>query len=556
MTTPRLPSSLGLPDWVRGYRPGQYEAAERTISLLEDYPVVIAEMPTGSGKTLYGELVRLLGKWDGLYLCMTKGLQDQFAGDFPYAADLRGRSNYPVADPGNPLATAADCTKTEGGSCSNCPAGFDGLLQTDRYHCSYCHPWYACPYEKAKTAAIDSQLASTNAAYFLAECNGPGKFRNRNLVVVDEADELEGEIMRFVNVSISERRMKIIGLERPRFKTKKKAWIEWAEDAEPKIAGYARRLKDQIEGGKAQASTIRTYKSITDLKFRVRRLQREIEQGRWVYTEERGGIVFKRVTVDDIAGPVFFQHGQRFVLMSGTIISPEQMAAELGLTDYASVKLDCLFDVDRRPVYVTPAGDMGRKTIEQSTPELIDAAGQIIETYPGERVLIHAVSYRLSKQIVDGLRRQLPGRMVMTYYTAKQRDRVLSLFKRTPGAVLVSPSLERGVDLAHDLCRVVIIAKVPHPNLGDKQVSERLYATKGGDTWYRVQTVRSIVQMTGRGMRAADDWADTYILDRQFSKLYTQHKHLFPSWWKDAVRFEGGWKVHVKRRRKQHGQAG
>jgi Rad3-related DNA helicase len=57
-----------------------------------------------------------------------------------------------------------------------------------------------------------------------------------------------------------------------------------------------------------------------------------------------------------------------------------------------------------------------------------------------------------------------------------------------------------------------------------------------GRTWYAVQTIRDIVQMTGRAVRHEDDWAVTYIFDRSFGKnLWSKWKRLFPEWWREAV---------------------
>jgi Rad3-related DNA helicase len=50
-----------------------------------------------------------------------------------------------------------------------------------------------------------------------------------------------------------------------------------------------------------------------------------------------------------------------------------------------------------------------------------------------------------------------------------------------------------------------------------------------------VQTIREIVQMTGRGVRSETDSCTTYIIDGAFGKLWTRNKSLFPSWWREAV---------------------
>jgi len=127
------------------------------------------------------------------------------------------------------------------------------------------------------------------------------------------------------------------------------------------------------------------------------------------------------------------------------------------------------------------------------------------------------------------------GRTVIAYTHASQKEDALAEFRRTKGAILIASSMERGVDLKGDDCRVQIIAKCPYPYLGDPQVSKRMNGP-GGQEWYSVTTVRSIVQMTGRGVRNKEDWCHTYILDAQFgSNVLKRSKRLFPKWWIEAM---------------------
>lgn len=96
-------------------------------------------------------------------------------------------------------------------------------------------------------------------------------------------------------------------------------------------------------------------------------------------------------------------------------------------------------------------------------------------------------------------------------------------------------SADRGVDLPDDYCRLIVVAKVPFPNLGDRMVSMRLHMGDG-QTWYTVETVRSVVQMAGRGVRHKDDYCRTVILDSQFRDgLWSRGAALFPRWFREAV---------------------
>ena len=96
--------------------------------------------------------------------------------------------------------------------------------------------------------------------------------------------------------------------------------------------------------------------------------------------------------------------------------------------------------------------------------------------------------------------------------------------------------MERGVDLPRDDCRWIVIIKVPYPDLGDKQISARLYSSRrSGQRWYNAMTCRRICQMTGRGMRSVDDHCESYVLDSCFEHFYNQNKLMFAPWWREAV---------------------
>lgn len=84
-----------------------------------------------------------------------------------------------------------------------------------------------------------------------------------------------------------------------------------------------------------------------------------------------------------------------------------------------------------------------------------------------------------------------------------------------------------------------MITKVPFPYVKDRQVNKRMYS-QGGRLWYSVQTVRELVQMCGRAIRSENDWATTYIYDRDFeTNLWARNRNLFPDWFREAIVWRG-----------------
>jgi hypothetical protein len=79
--------------------------------------------------------------------------------------------------------------------------------------------------------------------------------------------------------------------------------------------------------------------------------------------------------------------------------------------------------------------------------------------------------------------------------------------------VLVSPSMNEGVDLPGDECRFQIIYKIPYPDLGDKQTQMR---AMDNAKWMDYKTCLALVQTHGRGMRFEGDFCKTYMMDNRF----------------------------------------
>lgn len=571
---------LDLPGKFTEFHPWQLGAIDEAIEQFRaGMRVVMIDAPTGAGKTLIGEsIAQLVSQWhrwtpheNRLYLCTSLPLQAQFVGDFPAAALIKGRSNYPTLDAGDgwPEVHAGDCTKTlvevVGGRAELCPRcdteDCSVRLVEDPppkrvTHCHQCHPWEFCPYEVAKGRALSSQLTVANTAYLLAEANSVGRFGEQpdgvgtfGVTVVDEADTLEDVLMGYVELAVGARSVARLGIGTPK-KTVATSWLEWLTEAEFRsrqmVVGYAQELATlQTLQKDPPTRLLRDLDQWTRLRDQIVAVKRRIEEDPdgWVYQEQGSSLSMRPIRVDRFGEEMIWRHSERWLLMSATLISPAQVARDLGIEDgtWGSVSVDSPFPVERRPVIVRPVADMSYSSKDAERPYLHEAVDEILTQHPGDRVLIHTVSYELAERLLQFLSLTAHAHRTLTYTTARDRDEVLERYRRTPGAVLVAPSLERGVDLPNEECRVVVVCKVPYPALGDKQVSTRLHGTQDGRSWYLTRTIRSLVQMTGRGMRHANDQCTSYILDKAFLKLWSDGlaRALVPRWWKDALVWEG-----------------
>lgn len=488
--------------------------------------LVMLQAPTGVGKSVCGECIRQRLDVTGTYTCSTLSLQTQFMRDFGWAHKVQGRRNYLPLDGG-----VGKWQPT----CADCDADHVSKL------CSYCSPIDACPYTVAKYTAADADLCNGNYAYLLNEWKAGDRslFTKRELLIADEACGLEQELLRHITVTISPRYQKLLHLNAPRYKTKNDSWQEWLDYAIPHIYSRLAQLPNSTLPDK------RLRKAVGNLHTRLTEISGNLDG--WLYTYEQGAISFKPVVVNHLANESFWQHTDRTLAMSATIISPVEWVTSLGYEDsWQFVEAPSVFPAENRPIYFYPAARMVGKPEDQKKnawPDMGVAVLTVLARYPDKRVLVHTNSYGLAGFLRDFLRESWAKlgtpRPLFCYQESAERQDAIDDYERTPGAVLIASSLDRGYDGKGELCEAQIICKVPYASLGDKQVSTRLYGTPNGSLWYDVSTCRTIVQMTGRAVRGPKEVSPTYILDTQFAAFFNKRQDMFPGYWKEALHLDG-----------------
>jgi ATP-dependent DNA helicase DinG len=535
-----------LPSWVTSLREHQVTAVREIVEAFDEgADVVFLDAPVGAGKTLIGELVRReMDVQQGLYVCTDKALQDQFLRDFQYAKVLKGRANY-IPPRALRDITCEDCTYRGAGT-----------------ECTWCEPVSSCPYRVAKLTALGARdpvtrqwdggakVAVLNTSYMLSAGNFTASMRKYRLAVADECDMLEGALIGFVEYMVPTWIGELLGLSYPKKSVRKPTLVAWLRDAASIGAAWMNdpsnngrldvkregRLSGWIAATRATADHLQA--DVDASKKHEDDNSDEDQSGRWIrdYGDDRNPVrtlKLRPVTVSQFGVKNLWRLAHKWLLMSGTIISSDEMADSLGLPlDYRTVTIPSSFPVENRPIVLAPIANVTAKATEDDYDALIYAIEAVAAKHDG-RILVHTVSYKLTKMLYESC--QTPGRRKFQYTSAAGKNDALRRYLDTPNAILFAPSMDRGVDLKGDKCAVQIIAKCPFPSLGDKQVSSRL-RLPGGQQWYSVKTVRDIVQMTGRGVRSETDQCITYILDQQFTRnVWGKNKMLFPAYFREAV---------------------
>ena len=525
------PGSLHLPPKFQSWNQYQLETVEKIVG--SDKKLILLQAPTGSGKTLTMAAVQKLSRQQMLYTAHTKQLQEQVHDDFPYSVVLKGRGNYPCLKHPNmfPFLTAAECTKTPGQrNCAKCHYHSDACEKSIEEDLN-CPCVLDCSYLRQKRAAVAAELCVVNTPLFLSEANYAGQFSNWPWLVLDEGDLTEQALMGFVQIEFSQRVMEKLGIPPPEKVTVLESWVDWAGNTALPL------VKDRVKTlSPSDMAVLKERNYLGRLTDKLSYFHAQVNEG-WVFVPSEKTWTFKPIYVAKAAEKYLWAHTNKVLVMSATIIDKYQFCRDLGYnpSDVEWIDVPSTFPKENRPIYYWPAANMTHKTEAVAWPLAVKAIDDVIRRHPNDKGLVHAVSYRFAEHIMKNS--QFQDRLV-THANSGERVKVLDEFRASLNPlVLVSSSMDRGIDLPDDLCRFVVVPKVPFPNLGDKQVSSRLYSDKAhGNQWYIVQTIRSVIQMTGRGVRSLSDTCDCYISDEQFGRIWREHRKYFPRWWAEAVK--------------------
>ena len=508
----------------KNWRAHQEEAIDFITKSDKKFKIIKAR--TGFGKSLVA-MVSGAMTGDLNYLVQSKFLQTQLVHDFPEMASIWGRNNYTCAK--DHSRTCDECMATESNPCNS-----------------------PCEYKQAKAIALSSSYRCMNFSYFLAEIQYAGRFSGRPFTIVDEADSLENTLLNNVTLEFTEKALYRLGIENgPKMKTATSkdglsSWSDFGRVAYDRAMSLHKDIVKEVENmdkrdEEAVLSKLRDAKFFIHIAERCKIFLNNMDRG-WLYEEverygsRQGKTIFRPTWLSpELSNEFLFKHSQEWLLISATFLPMVVLCKQLGLDideiDYK--ELPSTFPPEQSPVMVWPVANVVTKELKKEVPKLIEGIKKILDRHKGQRGLLHTVSYKLCKEIMDGV----DSPRLITH-TPQNRQDIIDAFvsddKNLPkDAVLVSPSSERGLDLRDHLCDFVIVAKCPYLSIMDKVTSARLFGSGDiGKLYYRAAAMVEIEQMCGRGMRSKSDSCASYLIDYQIEKVYNQN----PSLWSEAFK--------------------
>lgn len=521
--------------------------------------VVVIELATGGGKSIVamtlGNALRANGD-DSFFITAQIALQRQYTRDFPSPEIelLLGRSNYKCNLDCSRKANDAPCTDEKRGILPECvDGGLDSEIMREAVQLTLPPSAYGCDYWRQLAVCNRAPIMLANFASFLFQ-KRIGRFSKRSLLILDEAHNCEAQLMNFVSIELTEWVLSIIDVKIDRNVTSKEQFLEWLRenDVTRKISNKL-DPKDDVKGddcppdGESISSELSKteHDAMKELGHKIEIFMRYVERGEWSISTEtyfvrgdpRKKILARPIYAKEFAEELLFQHADRVLAMSATILDKDLWARNLGLdpADVEIISLASDFPAENRPIFLTYAGNMGKKHFSPemnptnpTKPKFIEAVRRIMKRHEGQRGLIHCQSNDLKRVILDEVR---DSRFLDQETFENNKEEMMKFHASRPDSVIVAPAMHEGFDFKGDLCRFQIIAKMPWPSLGDKVVKER---SERDPAWYTWLCALKLAQSYGRAVRSSTDWAYTYLLDQGFEMFAGRNGKLIPQWVRDA----------------------
>lgn len=214
-------------------------------------------------------------------------------------------------------------------------------------------------------------------------------------------------------------------------------------------------------------------------------------------------------------------------LMSATIGNLDNYRTMIASDDdpnFTAFEADNGFDFSKSPIYYNENYRLSYREKERNLPFVMKQIEDICNSHKNIHGIIQTGSYEFGKYLWDHASPALKSRLVF-YNNATERKQAIKNFQDYYGKILIGPSLLEGLNFEGDLCRFIIVMKVPYASLADNLVKAKMNVYP---EWYTNDVINKMVQGVGRGVRSKDDWCETYILDGCWNDVLTRSSHLMP----------------------------
>lgn len=446
------------------------------------------------------------GSYGSFILTITKTLQDQYLKFFEDMPTCKGKSNY--------------------------QSGIDERFDVETEHAVI--PKRAivthqqsgnCPYCNARDSALASQSAILNYKMFLKL---PEFSKHKNIIVCDEASELEEELVQSFSCSIDYRILSKTGVKFEKLTSENLSVAStWISSLVNKIEQRLAKLTQSKQRVISDARLLK-IKTLRNIKSSLNDIAYYWFDTEYVIEKTEYGVQITPLKVNNLAQNIF-KYGDKVILQSATIVDHKLFAKTLGITDYKYIEVEPTFDPEKSPIYISTKCKLNHKNLYKYLPHIVKQIEAILDEHKDEKGIIHTHSYKITQYLKTHIK---SDRLIIREDDVNNEKIIQQHIQSDEPTVIVSPSLTHGVDLKDDLSRFQIIVKLPYLPLGSKRIKKMFERDK---IWYESKMMSNVVQASGRSTRSIDDHSVTYILDGNMKNLLMRSGHRFPKHFLDRI---------------------
>lgn len=511
--------SIAIKDGTsRKPRAVQLEALQWLDDNWDEAKFKVLQKPVGAGKSWLAKAIQ--NATGGAIITPSNLLIRQYQDTYKSTNDLMGRKHYTctlysgascedVKDTGLHINTT---TGTMGGYCDNCV--------------------YSCKRDKA-LAGEPTFFNPMSFIYLNMQKGGEdSKAEYHETIIVDEAHQLVSMLLMMTGHKFWASQTAL-----PNAVTNELQIIKWFDEVTPKLRQQQRvytlalakveKKSDKADLTKRLTEIDETIVAISNIRYGLKTEPQNFAWERGETTRYRQKDQFfsiRPIRVPNYTLKLLFGRARHVVLMSGTMLKTDIEELTAG-SSHVFADFKSPIPADRRLIHHEPTPyQINRDTNPQQLAK--DILKKCKEN-PGNTI-IH-VTYEWSRKLQPFMP---PG---VLFNTAESKDKTLETFKKNGGIWLASGCAE-GIDLPDDLCRTNIVAVLAYPNLGDPIVQKRK-ALVDGDLWYKLETLKSVIQAAGRSTRHETDYSKTIIMPPAFKWVARSVWSHLPTSFTDAIRW-------------------
>lgn len=505
----------------------QLETISKIYDAIEEgYKYIIIETVSGYGKSLIAATLSNIYSINKSYiLTTTNQLANQHLEDFK-------NNNLKKLNP----RSSFSCKKTS----MNCSPYLCKYSKCRYYNYSDFNNDFekplSCEYLYSLKEGLKSNTNICTYDFFINEnFYHSNYFKARKLLICDEGHNLDEKISKATSLKIhSNQFYEDMNLDM----NKESKYIIQNEDYYYYLLKfktlYSKRIKNNIKEG--STLYIKLKKRLDDICKFMNYFNRNNENLTFEINDENYWI-FKAIQVNKIIEESLLAYGDVCIFMSSSIFDHKNFAFDLGIDENKiySIRVPNILDLSKNPIRIYPDFDMSGEPIKTgAAKDSLPAIKEILKVHDNEKGVIHTSNYNQAHYITNNIEN---NRFIT--HDNENRSEILENFKNSERPlVLVSPSMNEGVDLPGDLCRFQIIFKLPYLPYEDAWINKRKSLYEDGKEWYDHKMLTKLIQSYGRGIRFENDSCKTYIMDnRIFDVIYEdlEGSEIIPKYFIDSI---------------------